>query len=371
MHAAAHQDGGGRKMVDCGHHEIPVSTVKRSRLLLPLLGLVLTLAVLLSLGTGTAGLPPGRILQALPELLGLPSGSALDPVQSMVLREIRLPRTLLAILVGGSLAASGAVMQGLFRNPLADPGLLGVSAGAALGAVAVIVLGGSALPRLLSGWAALPLAAFGGSLAATVLVYRLGRVQGRTEVATMLLAGIAINAIAVAATSALTYLASEQRLRGLVFWSMGSLGSAEWSTLLPGALVMLAGMVLLPLFAPALNALLLGEAEASHLGFEVERIKVFLILLVALVVGAAVSLSGIIGFVGLVVPHLLRLAVGPDHRLLLPASALGGALLLLCADLLARTLIAPAELPIGILTALLGGPFFLWLLLRWRRTLGG
>ncbi|MEA3292307.1 MAG: iron ABC transporter permease [Pseudomonadota bacterium] len=339
-------------------------------LILPILGLILLLAALLSLATGVVAVAPGEMLSALLGRLGFASPSPLEPVQAMVVSEIRLPRTLLSIVVGAGLAVSGAVMQGLFRNPLADPGLLGVSAGAALGAVSVIVLSGSIAPRLsmLPSQAVLPLAAFAGSLAATLLVYRLGRLGGRTDVATMLLAGIAINAIAVAGTSLLTYLADDQQLRGLVFWSMGSVGDAGWDSLLPGALLMLAGSSVAFFHAPALNAILLGEAEAAHLGFEVDRIKRILILLVALIVGAAVSLSGIIGFVGLVVPHLLRLVIGPDHRLLLPASALGGAILLLCADLLARSLIAPAELPIGILTALLGGPFFLWLLLRWRRT---
>ena len=200
-----------------------------------------------------------------------------------------------------------------------------------------------------------------------MLVYKISQTEGRTDVSTLLLAGIAINALVGAVTGLLTYMADDAQLRTLTFWSMGSLGSANWEQVMVAAPFILVAIIIIPWHARALNAILLGEAEAGHLGFNLERIKKMLIVLVALAVGAAVSLTGIIGFVGLIVPHLLRLMVGPDHRFLLPASALLGGSFLLLADLLARTMVSPAELPIGIITAALGGPFFLWLLLRFRQ----
>ena len=265
------------------------------------------------------------------------------------------------------LALSGVAMQGLFRNPLADPGLVGVSSGAALGAAFAIVLG--------SAWGGLPeafgpyllsLSAFTGGLLVTSMVYRLGRRDGQTSVASMLLAGIALTALAGALIGLLTYLADDATLRTLTFWNLGSLNGASYARLWPLLIVAAAVALWLPRRAKALNALLLGEPEARHLGFEVERLKRELIWCTALGVGAAVAAAGLIGFIGLVVPHLMRLLVGPDHRILLPASLLAGASLLLFADLLARLLLAPAELPIGIVTALIGAPFFLYLLLRGR-----
>jgi iron complex transport system permease protein len=258
-------------------------------------------------------------------------------------------------------------MQGLFRNPLADPGLVGVSSGAALGAAAAIV-GSTFVPALPQVWQpyVLSMFAFLGGLAVTLLVYRLGRRDGQTRVATMLLAGIALTALAGAIVGLFTYLADDTTLRSLTFWNLGSLNGASYAGLWPLLLITLAVGGWLPRRATALNALLLGESEARHLGFDVERIKRELVVCTALGVGAAVAAAGLIGFVGLVVPHLMRLLVGPDHRLLLPASALAGATLLLLADVAARLVIAPAELPIGIVTALLGAPFFLFLLLRER-----
>lgn len=341
---------------------------KRSQgLLLGLLAL-LFLITLLALGIGAVEIPPLQALLILAQQLGWPVATPLDEGQVTVLMDIRAPRVALGVLVGGGLAITGATIQGLFRNPLADPGLIGVSSGAALAAVSVIVLGATVFQGLntLFGHYTLPLAAFIGSLLVTGLVYRLANLEGRTDIATMLLAGIAINALLGAATGLLTYAANDAQLRTLTFWLMGSLGSATWPQVFTALPLILLPVLALPLFAPALNAVLLGEAEAGHLGFNLERIKQLLIVLVALIVGTAVALTGVIGFVGLVIPHLLRLAFGPDHRLLLPASALLGASLLLLADLVARTVVNPAELPIGIITALLGGPFFLWLLNRYR-----
>ena len=330
-------------------------------------GLLATL-VLCSLAVGAVGIPPLEVLGIFAQTAGIPGLPDYDAGHAAVLLDIRTPRVMLGVLVGSALAMSGATIQGLFRNPLADPGLIGVSSGAALAAVSVIVLGSTLLQGLSEalGYYTLPVAAFIGSLLVTLLVYRLANVEGRTDVATMLLAGVAINALMGAATGLLTYMADDAQLRTLTFWAMGSLGGVTWVQVLAVAPLILIPLFILPFFAHALNAILLGEAEAGHLGFNLERIKQGLIVLVALVVGSTVALTGVIGFVGLVVPHLLRLILGPDHRLLLPASALLGASLLLAADLLARTLVTPAELPIGIITAALGGPFFLWLLGRYR-----
>lgn len=344
-----------------------MNPVIRPRSLFVALGLLLVLALWLSLALGPVSLPLADTLQALLRLFGLPlAGAGLEQTE-LILGQIRLPRTLLGLLVGAVLALCGVAMQGLFRNPLADPGLIGVSSGAALGA-AVAIVGGAALgglPQALAPYL-LSLCAFIGGLGVTALVYRLGRRDGETQVATMLLAGIALTALAGAAVGLFTYLADDATLRTLTFWNLGSLNGASYSRLWPLLLVTAAVALWLPRRARALNALLLGESEARHLGFAVERVKAELVFCTALGVGAAVAAAGMIGFIGLVVPHLVRLLVGPDHRVLLPASALAGASLLLLADLAARLLLAPAELPIGIVTALIGAPFFLYLLLRGR-----
>jgi len=339
----------------------------RGSLLLPLLGLALALAFCLALALGPVSLSLADSLRALLRLAGLPlAGAGLEQAE-LIVGQLRLPRALLGLAVGAVLGLAGVAMQGLFRNPLADPGLIGVSSGAALGAALAIVgasqLGG--VPAWLAPWL-LSACAFAGGLAVTALVYRLGRREGQTRVATMLLAGIALSALAGATIGLFSYLADDATLRSLTFWNLGSLNGASYARLWPLLPVCLGVALWLPRRATALNALLLGESEARHLGFEVERLKRELVLCVALGVGAAVAAAGMIGFVGLVVPHLVRLLTGPDHRRLLPAAALAGATLLLLADLAARLLLAPAELPIGTLTALLGAPFFLYLLRRER-----
>lgn len=331
------------------------------------LGLLLALALWLSLALGPVSLPLGDTLRAALRLAGVPL--AADGLQQaeLILGQIRMPRTLLGLAVGAVLALCGVAMQGLFRNPLADPGLIGVSSGAALGA-AVAIVGGAAMggmPEVFAPYL-LSLCAFLGGLVVTSLVYRLGRRNGQTSVTTMLLAGIALNALAFACIGLFTYLADDATLRTLTFWNLGSLNGASYARLWPLLLVTLAVALWLPRRAQALNALLLGESEARHLGVAVERLKRELVFCTALGVGAAVAAAGMIGFIGLVVPHLVRLLVGPDHRVLLPASALAGASLLLLADLFARLILSPAELPIGIVTALIGAPFFLYLLLRGR-----
>jgi iron complex transport system permease protein len=338
----------------------------RAPALLAGLTALLVVAVLLGAGIGAVPIAPRQVVAILAAHAGLDLGVAYTPEQDAVLWAIRLPRVVLGALVGAGLAVAGAALQGIFRNPLADPGLIGVSSGASLGAVLAIVVGVSA-----AGAFALPTAAFVGGLAATFLVYAFARSGGRTEVVTLLLTGLAVSAIASAAIGFLLFTATDAELRSVVFWSLGSLGSATWSGVAGAAPFVLAGAVLMPLFARPLDLLLLGEREARHLGVDTERVRLAVITLAALATGAAVAVAGVVAFVGLIVPHLVRLAAGPGHRVVLPASALGGAALLLLADLVARTVAAPAELPLGVVTSLIGGPFFLWLLHRTRREHGG
>jgi iron complex transport system permease protein len=299
----------------------------------------------------------------------LPSGSASASSQaSTILFDIRLPRVLLALCLGAILAISGAVMQGLFRNPLADPSLIGVSGGASVGASMVIVMaGGWVQSSAALGLSAVAMGAFTGGFIATILVYRLATSNIGTSVTTMLLAGIAIGAIAGALNSLLSYFADNDMLRQMSLWQMGNLSTANWSRVAIIAVVAVLLVGLFPRDSRALNALLLGESEARHLGIDVQRVKRRLIVLTALGIGTSVAMAGMIGFVGLVIPHAIRLLIGPDHRWLLPGSALAGAILLIVADSLARVVVAPTELPTGILTALLGAPFFVALLIERRR----
>lgn len=285
-----------------------------------------------------------------------------------VIVEVRLPRVLMAMLTGAALASAGVFLQALFRNPLADPALIGVSAGAALGAVSMVVLGATwlgGLAWLLGAWA-LPSAAFAGAVLASILIFALARSGGDVQATTLLLCGIAINALAGALIGLMTYLATDDQLRNLTFWSLGSLAGATWPAVKVMVPVVASMLVLGWRIAPAANALLLGEAQALHLGIPVETLKRIIVAASAACAGAAVAFTGMVGFVGLVAPHLARLMVGPDHRYVFPLAAILGAWLLTVGDLLARTVARPAELPLGILTALLGAPFFLWLIKRRR-----
>ncbi|XXF75380.1 iron ABC transporter permease [Myxococcaceae bacterium GXIMD 01537] len=331
------------------------------------LALGLGVAALASLAVGAVRVPPAAILGSSLEAIGLSSSQRLEPMQEAVLLSIRLPRLVLAVGVGALLASSGAALQALFRNPLVEPGLLGTSGGAALGAVSAIVLDSVLASRLGAlRVVAVPGAAFLGALGATVLAHRLGMREGRTDAARVLLAGVGITAGAWAGIGMLMHVATDAQLRTITFWNLGSLGGASWETVAAAALPLLVALALLLREARSLNLLLLGEREARHLGVDVERLKRRLILAAALGVGAAVACTGSISFVGLVVPSLLRLALGPDNRRLLVASALMGAVLLVVADLLARTAAAPTELPVGALTSALGVPAFLILLARGR-----
>ncbi|WP_200847911.1 iron ABC transporter permease [Rhizobium sp. 18055] len=341
----------------------------RSLLALLVIALLVVGSVLSLLFSVTTGASNASFIDVIANVAG--SEDALNMRDRIIIFDIRMPRAILGFLVGGSLAVSGAVMQGLFRNPLADPGLVGVSSGAGLGAVVMIVLGGSfvAPVYLLLGIYALPLAAFGGGLVTTLVLYRVATSNGQTSVATMLLAGIALGSLAGAMTGLVVYMANDQQLRDLTFWGMGSLAGSTWTKIAASAPIILLSFAVVPFLARGLNAITLGEAAAFHMGIPVQRLKNIAIVAVAAATGASVAVSGGIGFVGIVVPHVLRMIIGPDHRYLLPASALLGGSLLIFADVLARTVVAPAELPIGIITAAVGGPFFLWILLRQRSRL--
>ncbi|MHA2709749.1 FecCD family ABC transporter permease [Vibrio owensii] len=294
------------------------------------------------------------------------ASSDLAPHIQLVINEIRLPRTILCMFIGAILAICGVVMQGLFRNPLAEPGIIGVSAGAALGgAFAIVVFADFSqyYPTLMN-LAALPFFAFLGGAITTVLVYWLGTSKFGTSVTIMLLAGVAISALSGAAIGFMNFIADDQMLRDLTLWSMGSLAGANWPGIGLAAVTLVLLMFWFQKKAMSLNALLLGESEARHLGVPVQKLKRQLILLSAVGVGITVSICGAIGFIGLVIPHLGRMLAGPDHRTLLPISALMGALLLTAADMFARVAVAPAELPVGIVTALIGAPFFIYLLFQ-------
>ncbi len=339
---------------------------KRGAWLIPALaGLTLALS-LASLAHGTVPVATGAIASILLGQAGLPPVfGAYETFEEVIILSIRLPRLLLGLAIGATLAMAGACLQGLFRNPLADPGLIGVAGGGGIGAVAAFVLGGTVIGALpaLEAWI-LPLFAATGSIATTFLVYQLAKVRGVVSVPHLLLTGIAVNAIATALIGSLIFLATDDQLRRFAFWTLGSLQRAGWRECLPLIAVAVITLAWLPRYGRALDALLLGESEAYHLGVDLDRVKRALVLLCATAVGAGVAVAGIIGFIGLVAPHLIRLIAGPGHRVLLPAAALLGAALLVGADLIARTALAPAEIPIGILTALVGGPFFLYLLHR-------
>ncbi|WP_280521913.1 FecCD family ABC transporter permease [Gilliamella apis] len=274
---------------------------------------------------------------------------------------IRLPRIILAIIVGMALASAGAVMQGLFRNPLADPGLLGISSGASL-MVGITILFPAVFPPIMMLYGKM-VAAFAGSLFICALIY-LYSLNEQCNLAKMILLGVAINAIIGAVMGGLSYISDESQLRQISLWSMGHLGKGSWDLVIVSLSLIFPALMCLIKLAHQLNILQLGDEDAHYLGINVERTKRYLLLLCAVLIGASVAVSGIIAFVGLVVPHMIRLQIGANHKWLIPGSALGGACLLLLADTLARTLVAPTEIPVGLLTSLIGGPYFLWLILR-------
>ncbi len=339
----------------------------RRRYVVPVLAVILVTVMLLGVAIGSVGISPLvslRLFAWKSHLAGRPHGVA-DATVS-ILFQLRLPRVLLAAVVGAGLAAAGVVFQALFRNPMADPAIIGVSSGAAMGAIIVIVSGGAGA----MGGLGVSGAAFIAALATAVVVYRLARIGPAVQVATLLLAGVAVAAIISAAISLIMSF-SGQQIRSIYFWLLGGLGGAGWRPLMAASPFIVAGTVLALGHVHDLNLTALGEERASQLGLEVEPFKRRMLATGAMLTAAAVSVAGVIGFVGLMTPHILRLVVGADHRRLLPASILGGASLMILADLAARTALRPEEIPVGAVTALLGGPFFLYLLRRDRRVAGG
>ena len=326
---------------------------------------LLAMALVAGSAQGAYAISPAQLWHVLRDMVG---GSDNPTPEHLVFVNIRLPRLLLGVVAGAGLGLAGALMQGLFRNPLADPGLIGVSSGAALAAASFIVMGNlwfPDLPRALGSWTLVSMAFMGG-LVVTFLIYALAQSQGGTRMGLMLLAGIAVNALAGAGLGYLSFLATDEQLRNLQFWLLGSLGGARWSAVvLVGTIVFIASCAGLTLARP-LNAIALGEAQAVLLGVDVERTKRWAIWVCALAVGAVTATTGMIGFVGLIAPHWVRMVAGPDHRIVLPGSALLGAALVLAADAVARTAVKPAELPLGVLTAFIGVPMFLFMLRHFR-----
>ena len=345
----------------------PVSA-NRSRAVLVgiILAVLLLAAILLSAFLGQLGATPSEVVGSLLRALGIQNPWVPDDVIDRGLWVIRFPRIVMAMVVGAALAVAGAVMQAIFGNPLAEPGVVGVSAGAALGASIAIVAGLAAF----GDWTIAAMA-FGGALLATLLVYGIARSNGRTEVVTLLLTGIAVNAFAGAGVALTLFVADAASREQIVFWQLGSLSGSQWREVLIVFAAAVVGTVLATSLGRRYDLLALGERNARHLGVDVERLRIGSIVLVAVLTGAAVAFVGIIAFVGLIVPHIVRMVLGPSHRALIVTSAFGGALLLVIADLLARTLVPGGELPIGLLTSLVGGPFFLALLWQQRRRSGG
>ncbi|MBX7161964.1 MAG: iron ABC transporter permease [Acidimicrobiia bacterium] len=330
------------------------------------LAVALLVACVVAAGSGALAIPPSEILRSLLRRINLVAGAAPDEVVESVLWNVRFPRVVLALVVGAGLGCAGATMQGTFANPLAEPGVVGVSSGAALGAVAAIVIGiGAAAPL------GLTVAAFVGGLVAVFLVFLAARSGGRTEVVTLIMTGIAVNAFTGAVIGLLTFFSTDAELRSITFWTLGSVAGATWAKVMAVVPLAVVGVAVAVRLAPRLDLLGLGDTGARHLGIDVDRLRFVLLAVVAVLTASAVAVSGIILFVGLVIPHLVRMAAGPRHRPLVVASALGGALILVVADLVARTIAAPAEVPLGVITALVGSPFFFWLLRRTRARQGG
>lgn len=343
---------------DCAGRGVPVIAVT---------SVLLVVGAVLAASLGQLPIGPGEIVGSIVRAVGIDNDAAPDDrLIEQTLWQIRFPRVAMSLLVGATLAVAGGVMQAIFGNPLAEPGVVGVSSGAALGASAAIAFGLSGF----GGWTVATFAFLGG-LVATLIVYGTARAQGRTEMVTLLLTGIAINAFAGAGLALIMFLGDTQSREQIMFWQLGSINGSRWNEVFVVALVGLAAAAIAIRLAPQYDLLALGDRTAAHLGVGVERLRILSVVLVALLTGVGVAFVGIIAFVGLVVPHLVRMILGPSHRRLLLVSALGGATLLVYADLLARTLVAASDLPIGMLTSLVGGPFFYWLIRRNRRKAGG
>lgn len=335
--------------------------------LLVLMLVLCTGACLLSACLGAVQIPLADIGRIVAGWAGI-GDAAVDEQYKLVFENIRLPRILFGLICGATMGICGTAMQGIFRNPLADPGLLGISSGAAFTAALYIVLG-QGLGAIFGTWG-LPLAAFAGSMLTGLLVYAISIRAGRIDVTMLLLAGIALNAIMGAGNGLLIFVAQNNQLRDISFWSLGSFGGITWQSLGAALPFMLLPLVVAPFLSRQLNVLLLGERDAANSGVSVERVKLLAIAITAGGVGSAVAFTGIIGFVGLVAPHIARLTAGSDNRWLMPSSALIGGILLVCADLVSRTIASPTELPVGVVTALIGAPFFMWLMFRKQKKRG-
>ena len=320
--------------------------------------------MLANLALGAFDVGVERIAAILLGKLGIDIGVEYTAAEEAVVWVIRVPRMVLAALVGAGLGVSGAALQGIFRNPLAEPSLIGVSSGAAFAVALAVLLGLTSTTLFVQ-----PLVAFVGGLIFTLGIYLFSRSAGRVQIATMLLVGIAVNALLASAISFILSLSDDGALRDIVYWILGSLGGSVWEYAISAGPLILIAIAVLVRQARALNLLSLGDAEARHLGLRVERSQFTIVTAAALATGAGVAVAGVVGFVGLVAPHLVRLVVGPDHRRLIPGSALSGAILVLGADLGARTIVSPAELPLGVVTAVIGAPVFLYLIHRARRSL--
>jgi iron complex transport system permease protein len=344
-----------------------VTRASRGIILSIVLAVALVVSILLSAVVGQLPVTPAEIVGSLLRALGIQNDWApTDQIVESTIWIVRFPRIVMGLAVGAALAVAGSVMQAIFGNPLAEPGVVGVSSGAALGAAAAIVFGVTAL----GSWS-IALLAFVGGLLATLVVYFVSRANGRTEVVTLLLTGIAINAFAGAGLAFLLFAGDTASREQITFWQLGSLNGSLWREVGIVAPVMLVGLAAAVMLGRQYDLLALGERNARHLGVNVEALRVGSIVLVALLTGVAVAFCGIIAFVGLVVPHVIRMAIGPSHRPLIIASAVGGGALISFADLVARTVVPGADLPIGMLTSLIGGPFFFYLLYRQRKRSGG
>jgi len=339
--------------------------IKKTGYIIGLLAVVLIVTMVVSSCIGAVDISFSELLSIISYHTRLSDHQGFTSQQASVFFNLRLPRVLLGGLIGAALGVSGAAIQGLFRNPLAEPGLIGISSGATLFAVIMIVLEINIFKNLTGtlSFYALSIAAFIGAGMTTMIVYRIAMKNGKTVITTLLLAGLAINALANSFIGLMTYMATDAQLRNITFWNLGSLGGASWQTvsaLLPFVLI---PIVTLPFFAKSLNALALGESQALHMGINVKVVKRMIIILATMAVGASVAMAGIIGFIGLIIPHIIRMTFTADHRLVIPGSALLGGALLTGADLIARTIVAPAELPIGILTAMIGVPVFIYIII--------
>ena len=354
----------------CGIPSAPAKRTASTLWVASVLGLLLFVCSVFSACIGALSISLTELWQIIIFKIGLTNIASFEEQKAIVFWIIRLPRVCLAVLVGAGLGIAGASLQGLFRNPIADSGLIGVTSGASLFAVIIIMLNAKyfGIINEIGGAYTLSLASFVGAALTTMLVYQISRITGDGGVSIILLCGIAINAFVNAITGLMTYMASDEQLRTITFWNLGSLGGANWTSVIAVAPFVFCSIIFLPYLSKALNLLVLGESQAAALGINITTLKRQVIILATIGVGASVAVAGTIGFVGLVVPHIIRNAFGPDHKTLLVGSALGGAIVLTLADTLSRTIVAPSELPIGILTALLGTPFFLYILWDQKRS---